>query len=69
MENYDPEERLSVIPITTTYRRARIPHDCERCGGTIEPGTKYQRVVVKFDGDIVTVKQHNEGCNYGDYQG
>lgn len=37
-------------------RRARKPHVCRECKGTIQPGDTYEHFSSKQDGDIFTVK-------------
>ena len=35
-----------------TLRKARKPHECCECHGTIQPGQSYEHVVGKWDGDL-----------------
>lgn len=36
--------------------RARVEHVCYECGGKITPGTRYEHLVVSWEGDFQTVK-------------
>ena len=49
--------------ILSEWRKARKPHRCDLCNGTIEPGERYEHYVGKFDGEIYTFRSH-EKCKY-----
>lgn len=36
---------------TSTWRKARKPHRCDECYGTIAKGDRYERTFGKFEGD------------------
>ncbi len=46
--------------ITLAYNsvKAKKPHICNFCSGTIEPGTKYYRSSHVYDGSVYTWKSH-----------
>lgn len=47
----DPPEFM-----VTETRRARKPHQCHECRGTITPGESYEHVRGKWEGDVYTFK-------------
>ena len=50
--DYDTENQMHV----ETYPVARKEHRCDECRGAIPPGSQYQRIVGKSDGDLWSVK-------------
>ena len=40
--------------------KAAKAHRCDACRQTIEPGTTYTHMAMKWDGEVETVKQHAE---------
>ena len=51
LEAYEGEESEFYHVV---IRKARKPHKCSECDGTIQPKEKYQHYVGKWDGDIST---------------
>lgn len=45
-----------------TYPTARVPHRCDLCGGTINPGETYKRTTVSEDGRVSDSVTHIH-CN------
>jgi hypothetical protein len=41
---------------------ARIPHTCEACGQTIQPGERYSALVGVYEYKFVTSKTHFGSC-------
>ena len=59
MMPYDFETMKATKPV------ALINHRCCRCGGTIAAGTRYNRTVMRIDGELETQKSHgrDNGCD------
>jgi hypothetical protein len=50
--------RMTTYPIASDTQIAKREHRCELCGGTIQPGEAYRRVVMDIDGYFSVEKWH-----------
>jgi len=49
---------MTTYPIASDTQIAKREHRCELCGGTIQPGEAYRRVVMDVDGYFTVEKWH-----------
>jgi len=49
---------VTTRPIATRIRTAAVEHPCALCGGRIQPGEAYRRVVLDVEGFFTVEKWH-----------
>ena len=49
---------MTTRPIATRVRTAAVEHPCALCGGLIQPGERYRRVVIVQGEEIVVETWH-----------
>jgi len=49
---------MTTHPIDSRVRTAAVEHCCALCGGTIQPGERYRRVVIDVAGEFVIETWH-----------
>ena len=49
---------MTTRPIATRVRTAAVEHPCALCGGTIQPGERYRRVVLGIGREMVVETWH-----------
>ena len=49
---------MTTYPIATRVRTAAVEHRCALCGGLIQPGERYRRVVIDVAGEFTVEKWH-----------
>ncbi len=64
MVDHRNQEAPDIRFLSESTRLARVPHVCDRCKETIEPGNCYQTSKWIEDGKLIVTKSHVGGYRY-----